>query len=116
MSLVVDLDTIDQLKEFMEDGFSNLVDTYIRSSDQYVINIVKGYSEGDVQKIIDAAHPLKSSSGNLGLQRLSVLADSIEMVGKTVASGEKPLDILAGDIAKIGALYITSKAALKEQV
>lgn len=116
MSDILDMDSLSELKALMGDKFPKLVETYTRNADKHVANIQNGFANDDAQGIVDAAHPLKSASGNMGLLSLSRLAESIEHGGKTVADGGAELSSLQGDVEAIGPLYEQGKAALLEQV
>ena len=66
------------LRESMGDDFRKLIVTYIDTSQAYIDTISDLSEEGHYQKMIDAAHPLKSSSAALGLVELSEISAEIE--------------------------------------
>ena len=105
MSDAINLDTIEQLKELLGEKFDGLVTLYLTNGEKYVTSMKAGLVNGDAQAIVDAAHPFKSSSGNLGADALSAVCADIEAKGKLVASGEsddlvslKPMIVQASDL------------------
>ena len=78
----VDVDTLNMLKEIMEDGFSNLLETYLSDSKIRIEEIRKALAAGDSDTVRRAAHSLKGSSGNLGANALAAICLNIENRGK----------------------------------
>lgn len=78
MVLECDEEALKQLQELMGDDFNQLVDTYLKHSQAHLDSIKAGLEDKDPRKIRDAAHPLKSSSGNMGFPLLSSLAAKCE--------------------------------------
>ncbi|MGH1375864.1 MAG: response regulator [Alphaproteobacteria bacterium] len=70
--------TLNAIKEVMGDSFSDVVNNYIETSEQYVSTIVEGEKSNDFRAIEDAAHPLKSSSATIGAVGLSEVSAEIE--------------------------------------
>lgn len=116
MSELIDREAMDELKSFMGAKLPEVIEVYLRNAQKYVDTIQSSYEGGDAQSVADAAHPLKSSSGNLGLVALSELSLSIEISAKEVVAGEKTLDALAEDVGKINALYQESSALLESEL
>ena len=78
MSELINKEMLEQLKGFIGDKFVSVVEVYLKNADQYVHTIQQGIEEQNAQAVVDAAHPLKSSSGNMGLMVLSGLCEEIE--------------------------------------
>ena len=112
MAQVIDLKAVEEMKELMGDQYEMLVETYLRNADHYAAVIQEGYKEQDARKIKDAAHPLKSSSRNLGLRDLSNLGISIELKAKAVEEGEEEFIVLDPDCAIFADTYEKARAAL----
>jgi HPt (histidine-containing phosphotransfer) domain-containing protein len=78
----IDTDTLNMLKEVMEDGFENLLNTFISDSKGRIEDLRQAISVGDDDGVRRAAHSLKGSSGNLGANPLAALCLSVESRGK----------------------------------
>lgn len=96
-----DFDVVIQLKEVMGDGYGELVSVYEREAAIHIGSIRESVFCGDVGVIANCAHSVKSSSGNMGLVRLSRCAAELERKAeKAKASGGaiEGLDFLVGSI------------------
>lgn len=78
MTSEFDQESIDGIRTLLKDKFPEVVETYLKHGKLYVEGIVSGFEAQDPKKIEDNAHPLKSSSGMLGLRKLRFLADEVE--------------------------------------
>ncbi len=78
----VDMDTLNMLKDVMEDGFSTLLETYIDDSKIRIADLNTALSAGDADGVRRAAHSLKGSSGNLGANQMAALCLKVEEQGK----------------------------------
>ena len=116
MSEFIDVDALGQLKEFIAEKFPEVVDIFIRTSEGYVRDIVSGFGDKDVQRVIDAAHPLKSSSGNLGLVRLGSLCGDVEDLGIKIIKGEASFDELGPFIGQMQDVYSRSLELLRAEL
>lgn len=112
MSEILNIDANEQLKDLMGDKYAQLVETYTRTSDQHIVNIAEGFAQGDAKRIVDSAHPLKSSSGNMGLLMLSETATQLEADAKKVMIGEADISTVEEFCSKITEVYAQSKDAL----
>jgi HPt (histidine-containing phosphotransfer) domain-containing protein len=101
MSDEINVEAFMQVKELMGDKFQGLVETYVRSNREHVAKLRQGLEESDAQKIVDSAHPMKSSAGNMGLAGLSESARELEVLAKEVVSGDRDTASLAGLISTI---------------
>ena len=116
MSALIDKDALGQLKEFIQDKFPEVVETYLRSSAGYVQGVQDGFASQDAQAVADNAHPLKSASGNLGLVALQKLGEDIEDLANEVVEGKQAFDVLAPLVEKVGGVYEESVALLKGEL
>ena len=83
MSDDFDQSSMDSLKELMGDDVHNLVERYIVNSQKYILEIGQGIAGEDAERIRGSAHPLKSSSGMMGLTKVMELAAEIEHMAKS---------------------------------
>ena len=79
---IIDQDTLNALREIMEDEFSSLLDSYFENAPTLLEELKQAARAADLEVVIRAAHTLKSSSGNLGATLLSEIAGTIEILGK----------------------------------
>lgn len=78
MDTEFDQANIDSIKNLVKERFKDISDNYIRNARQYIDGIADGMSDKDAKAVENNAHPLKSSSGMMGLARLQNLAEEIE--------------------------------------
>jgi len=95
------VDNLKQIKELMGDKFDHLVEVYSRTNRKHVENIRAGYASDDVIIILNSAHSMKSSAGNLGLSGLSASTEALEVGAKSVSEGAESLSSYEELIAKI---------------
>lgn len=79
---VIDMTTLETLKDIMEDEFAELVESYLEDAPKLLADVKNASKEADLQILIRAAHTLKSSSNNLGASLLANTALQIELLGK----------------------------------
>ncbi|MGV6827514.1 MAG: ATP-binding protein [bacterium] len=79
----IDLNTISELKEIMEDAFSELIATYLRDAPQRLLESRDAIKAGNVDALRDAAHTLKSSSANVGAHNLSSISLELETLARS---------------------------------
>lgn len=78
----VDVETLNMLKEVMEDGFGALLDTYINDAQLRIDAIKAALENGVADDLRREAHSLKGSSGNLGAQQMASLSKIVEDKGR----------------------------------
>ena len=79
---LINQDIFNNLKELMEDEFSNLIDSYLEDAPKLMEDILNSSRDADLKVLVRAAHTLKSSSNNLGATALANRALEIETLGK----------------------------------
>ena len=79
---IINHDTLNTLKEIMEDEFSSLLDSYLEDAPTLFNELKQAAKSADIEVMVRAAHTLKSSSSNLGATLLSGIAFDIEKLGK----------------------------------
>lgn len=112
----IDLETIESLKELMKDKFSMLVETYVENAEKYIVAIENGFEERSAKKIRDAAHPLKGSSGNLGLVALSETAGQLEKLAKDALDGNASIEDAQSDVERLRALFSAGRSGLESSI
>ena len=113
---LVDYEALHALKDFIGDAFDELVETYTRNADQYVQTIVDGLESEDAQKVVDSAHPLKSSAGNLGLMKLYELCKELEDMANEVLDGKLEFKAVQEHGTEIESIHKESSALLEAEL
>ncbi len=83
-SPAINMDTVMQLKNMIdnENDFIEIINEYIKESGNFIINIKEQVTKGDISSLCRTMHTMKSTSGNLGADRLVTLCNDIERAGK----------------------------------
>ncbi len=78
---------LDKLRALENDGapdlLARIISTYVDSSTELARAIRDAVAAGDPQAMAKAAHTLKSSSAQVGAERLSVLCKGVEALGRS---------------------------------
>lgn len=74
----IDFIMMNEMKELLGQAFETFVDNYLQASQEYINSIYVGFKEKDFEVVRSAAHPLKSSSKQIGAKLVSVHAEKIE--------------------------------------
>lgn len=103
----LELDQLAELKELLEDDFTELVLTYVKDTTEKVAKLQALLEQNDVSAVCEVAHSIKGASLNLGVTGLSELCLQVENASR---SG----DISVGQqlISEIGSLSELSCQAL----
>ncbi len=62
---MIDLESLNMLKDIMEEEFQPLIELYIRDSDRRFPEMRKALSEGDCESLRMTVHSLKGASSNV---------------------------------------------------
>lgn len=83
---IINMENIYQLREIMgedaEEFIADLVNTFLEDSRKQIDSIKNGLQSADFDAVKQAAHTLKGSSANVGLEYLSELAAAVEEAAK----------------------------------
>ena len=74
----IDLETLNELKEIMEDEFDELVTVFINDGIKQIENLKQAIEASEAENVRRIAHTLKGSSSNLGISGLSELSQTLE--------------------------------------
>jgi len=78
----VDMKTLGSLRDLMEDRFIELIDLFLENVPRQLRTLKASSAKGDAVAIFKSAHDLKSSSANLGANRLSEHCKALEAIGR----------------------------------
>lgn len=110
MSGVIDLETLQELREIMEDEFDGLLETFLSESTRQYDAIDSAMQAGDADGLRLAAHSLKGSCGNVGAHVLQQTCAEIESLARAgtldpaaqlVVSAQGQLDAVHGEIGAL---------------
>ena len=94
MEAPVDLETLEQLREVMEDEFEDLLQTYLEVAPKELDRIAHALRILDGDILASSAHTLKGSSSNLGAHRLAVMCNTLIDLGKTGQFDEETIRLV----------------------
>lgn len=77
----IDFSVFNELKSLLDDGFKDCLEAYLDSLDTYVKGIDAAVTDSDPEGVVQYAHPLKSSSAQVGAIEVSNLAAKLERAG-----------------------------------
>jgi CheY-like chemotaxis protein/HPt (histidine-containing phosphotransfer) domain-containing protein len=104
---MIDRSVLEELYEIMEEDFVSVLESYLNSAPGLMYAIRDAVKAGDLDGLVKSAHPLKSSSANVGAMELSVLARELEFKGRQgdfsglVASYNHAADIYRRSISEL---------------
>jgi HPt (histidine-containing phosphotransfer) domain-containing protein len=75
--------------------FRDLVQIFLDDSPQRIAEIEHALAQGDARQLTLAAHSLKGSSSNFGADRLCLLSEKLEQLGRQGSLGDVPTHLLA---------------------
>ncbi|MES9852137.1 MAG: ATP-binding protein [Candidatus Thiodiazotropha sp. L084R] len=79
---MIDRNVLEELYEIMEEDFVSVLESYLKSAPGLMHGIRDAVKAGDMDGLVKSAHPLKSSSANVGAMELSILARDLEFKGR----------------------------------
>jgi len=100
----IDTETVEELRELMEEDFDILIQTYLRDSSVRMEELKALLDGDDSDKARNVAHILKGSSSNIGAPDISAIAAKMEDSAKN------------GDMDTFKSLYPEAEAQYQEVV
>ncbi len=79
----LNLTTLNELKEILEEGLDELLDEYLNDTPSQLAKLREAVEAGNTDTIAMVAHTLKGSSGNLGIHAVYLLCQDLEQEAKT---------------------------------
>ncbi|GAA4650038.1 hypothetical protein GCM10023116_23210 [Kistimonas scapharcae] len=104
-------ETLEQLRMVMEEEFDLLINSYLEDSPKLVEDTLSAARNMDIKVFTRASHTLKSSSQNLGADRLGELASQLEKNGR-----EKNLSEVRPLLKKLEAVFQATCEELKNSL
>lgn len=108
--LLLDRNQLKEMEDLLGENFRMLLDIFLRDSQNQAANICSWQDVAQKPVVQMAAHTLKSSAANLGLNKLANRCDAIESACHEDRISEIP-DLVSG----MKSLYDDSIARLQEE-
>ena len=105
---VIDRAVLSELYEIMEEDFVSVIQSYLKSAPNLMHGVREAVQSRDMDALVKSAHPLKSSSANVGALELSALAKELEIKGR-----EEDAHELVSRYNKAAEVYRASVAELR---
>ena len=105
MSVSINEEMIEELKDLMEDDFPLLINTFIDDSNKRLVDLNSAIATNNANEVRELAHGFKGSSANLGIEKLSDISSELEAMGRD--------DELSGAESKFKELDIEYKIILE---
>lgn len=100
----VDREMLDTLREVMEDGYPDLLDTFLADSENRLHELQK---TADARVLSEVAHSFKGSASNMGAVRLAELCQELESQArdKSPAENVKLVADISNEFADVRPVY-----------
>ena len=108
MNAILNETLLQQTKEIMQDNFPVMVEIFLEDTINYIDAMEKAITDKDINTIATNAHTLKSSSLQLGAEKLSNISKEIEGLSRT------KLDNNNNEIKDLADLITSLKEAFSE--
>ena len=107
----LDMESLLELKEVMEDDFPLLINTYLYDAEKRMLGLHEAAGNNDAEGVRCAAHSFKGSSSNIGAILLVNLLQSAEDCGLN-----QEMDSISSLVIRIDAEYAEVKQLLHQQI
>lgn len=115
MTDILDMTAINEAKSTMKAKFPTMVQYFLEDAETYIGTIREGISLASAEKIVSPAHTLKSSSRQMGAQRMSDIAKDMEALAREQSgSGKNDMPPFAEMLVKLEAAFAETKTAYQQ--
>lgn len=104
----IDREALSVLREVMEDGYPELLETFLTDSENRLLQLSK---TADAKALSEVAHSFKGSASNMGAVRLAALCQELESDAKDKSPAEivKLVAEISGEFAEVRPVYENEK-------
>ncbi|VVQ26695.1 Hpt domain-containing protein [Pseudomonas fluorescens] len=104
----IDREALSVLREVMEEGYPELLDTFLTDSESRLVVLQK---TADAKVLSEVAHSFKGSASNMGAVRLAALCQELESDAKDKSPAEivKLVAEISGEFAEVRPVYESEK-------
>ena len=114
LSSVIDRSCLDDMRELMGDQFKTMIEYYLEDAAKYLDQIDVGLDSKDAKTVVTAAHPLKSSSREMGVAELSGIAKKIEENARLADTGKHTLADIDPLVSQLHSSFEEAKSELEK--
>lgn len=82
MTTHLDVATLSELREIMQDGYEELLQTYLADAVDRMACLEEAATRNDHEYLRNSAHSLKGSSSNIGAVHLAELTQNVESLAR----------------------------------
>ena len=87
---IINMKIVQEAKLLMNDRFPMMVKYFLEDTQMYLEEIAKAVQEKNIEMAISPAHTIKSSAKQLGAERVSSVAKSIEELCRNISENRAP--------------------------
>ncbi|MCL9799338.1 Hpt domain-containing protein [Pseudomonas sp. rhizo66] len=100
----IDREALSVLREVMEEGYPELLDTFLADSENRLVELRKA---DNARVLSEVAHSFKGSASNMGAVRLAALCQELESEAKDKSPSEivKLVAEISGEFADVRPVY-----------
>ena len=80
--VILDQQAVENARRILKERYDEIVETYIQSTQDYINTMIQAMEKNDIEAIIRPAHTLKSTSKQMGAEKISLIAKDIEHKAK----------------------------------
>lgn len=90
-----------EVRALLSGRFSTISQHFLEDAARYVLQVREGVAGGNLGKVIQSAHPLKSSSAGFGFAGLAAMASIIEDIARNAEKEGTGTDDLVAELASL---------------
>ena len=119
-NVLLDAETFANFLELFGEGSEAILFKHEQTADGYIRAIHEGIAARNYERIVTAAHPLKSSSRQIGAFTISLLAEQLEDAANTDTPDQAAIETLAQTLSAtqqetMSAIWLATRNALKRK-
>ncbi len=92
---VLDYAMLKELRDNIGDNLQGLFKVFLEDIPDYIRAVEQSIAENDPGALVEAAHAIKGSSGNIGAKRLAEIARQLELQGRSGSIGDAGQQVAA---------------------
>lgn len=112
----LNIETFDNLKKLMGSNFTFLLQEYLKSAENFIIQIQSATANNNTSELATAAHPLKSSSAQIGAVSVRDIAEKIELAAQSGGFPEGSDESFTHLLSQLETSFSDLKATLSPHV
>lgn len=108
----MDLKALAEKVDLEEAEYQEMIDLFLRTTSQHLIQLETAVETGDAKKIIESAHSIKGSAASLGLTGISGIAWGMEANARAnnLNGANRAVQTIRVEMGRIAELVLASPA------